>query len=239
MTLNVLNDRSCTRLCGAQTTFSRQRSLEERALVLGEVVLGERARAAGADVVVRVLLHPVEREDAVPRSREHRLVDVGRVDARAVVEALLGEQDRERVDLFAGRAAGDPDARERIGAQERHDLLAERAVERRVAEHRRDVDREVEQQALHHARVVQQPLEQAGDRLSALGVDAPPDPTPQRRTRVLPEVEAVLPVDAFEQQLELERLEIQPPLGRSCCGSPTCTATPASAREAGRCRPAS
>ena len=32
--------------------------------------------------------------------------------------------------------------------------------------------------------------------------------------RVLPEVEAVLAIDALEEQLELERLGLQPPLGR-------------------------
>ena len=153
-----------------------QRPREERALVAGDVVLGERPVAAGADVVLRVLLHLVEREDAGSRPLEHDLVDVGRVDARAVVEALLGEQDREREDLLAGRAAGDPDARERIGAQQRHDLLAEREVEGRVAEHRGDVDREVEQQPLHHGGVVQDPLLQARDVAEPLDADAAPEP---------------------------------------------------------------
>ena len=88
-------------------------------------------------------------------------------------------------------------------------------VERRVAEHRRDVDREVEQQPLHARRVVQHPLEQA--RRSSRAPSAWTRRQTRRfseRGRVLAEVEAVLPVDAFEQQLELERLEIQPPLGR-------------------------
>ena len=87
-----------------------QRAGEAGAVVAGDVVLGERARAAGADVVLRVLLHLVEREDAEPGDVDHGLVDVGRVDTDAIGEARLGEQDRERVDLLARRAAGDPES---------------------------------------------------------------------------------------------------------------------------------
>ena len=47
-----------------------------------------------------------------------------------------------------------------------------------------------------------------------LRVHATPHTALQRGWRVLAEVEAVLAVDALEQQLELERLGLQPPLGR-------------------------
>ena len=60
--------------------------VEERAVVAREVVLGERARAARREVVLRVLLHLLERKDAEPRALEHGLVDVRRVDPRAVEE---------------------------------------------------------------------------------------------------------------------------------------------------------
>jgi hypothetical protein len=59
------------------------------------VVLRELVRAARTDVVLRVLLDLVELEDAEARSLQNLLVDVGRVDARPVVEAGLLEQDRE------------------------------------------------------------------------------------------------------------------------------------------------
>src|SRR4029450_7467836 len=41
-----------------------------------------------------------------------------------------------------------------------------------------------------------------------LGVNATPDPPPQRGWGVLTEVEAVPPVDAFEQELELDLIEV-------------------------------
>src|SRR5207248_5234186 len=65
--------------------------VEERAVVGSHVVLGERAAAPGPDVVVGVLLHPVERIDACARLLEYELVDVGGVDAGPVVETVLAE----------------------------------------------------------------------------------------------------------------------------------------------------
>ena len=55
-----------------------------------------------------------------------------------------------------------------------------------------------------HARVVQHLLLQRRHRLQALGVIAPPHAPAQRRRGVAAEVEPVVPVDALEQQLELE-----------------------------------
>jgi hypothetical protein len=190
-----------------------ERAIEQRSLVLREVVVGERRRPAGADVVLRVFLHLLEREHALACAREHDFVDVGRVDPRTVVQTLFLEQDRERVDLLARRASCDPDARERIRAEQRHDVVAKRDVERRVAEHRGDVDGKVEQQPLHHVGVMKDALDQRGDGLEPLGQHAAPHPSLERRRRVLAKVESVLAVDGLEKQLELERLEIQPPLG--------------------------
>ena len=59
----------------------RKRLVEERSTVLRRVVLGERPLAAGADVVVGVFLHPLERKDSGLRSLQHHFVDVGGVDA--------------------------------------------------------------------------------------------------------------------------------------------------------------
>jgi len=61
---------------------------------------------------------------------------------------------------------------------------------------------------------VQHLVEQPCDRARVLRLHSPPHAAFERRRGVLPEVEAVLPIDAFEEQLELDGLEIQPPLGR-------------------------
>src|SRR5690349_21450418 len=58
--------------------------VEQGAAVGRDVVLRECLLSTRADVVVGVLLHPVERVDRRARLVEHDLVDVGRVDARSV-----------------------------------------------------------------------------------------------------------------------------------------------------------
>src|SRR3954447_8610952 len=73
----------------------RQLAHEAHVVVRGEVVLGEVSLAPRTQVVLRVLLHALEREHAFACGRQHVLVDVGCVDARAVVQALLAQQDRE------------------------------------------------------------------------------------------------------------------------------------------------
>src|SRR5262249_36672391 len=57
----------------------RERAVEQSALVLREVVLGERPLPAGGDVVLGVLLHLLEREDSLARTLENGFVDVRRV----------------------------------------------------------------------------------------------------------------------------------------------------------------
>jgi hypothetical protein len=140
---------------------------------------------------------------------EHGVVDVRRVDAGAVVEPLLAEDDREREGLLPGRAARVPDPHERIGPQERHDLLAERGEERRVAEHRRDVDRQVEEQPLHRRGIVEDLLLERRQRRHSLGAGAAPQPPLERRPRVAAKVEPVVLVDALEEQARLDPLEIR------------------------------
>ena len=66
-----------------------QRAVEPGALVGGDVVLGELLRAARGEVVLGVLLHLLEREEALLCLLDDRLVDVRRVDAAALVEAFL------------------------------------------------------------------------------------------------------------------------------------------------------
>jgi len=59
---------------------------------------------------------------------------------------------------------------------------------------------------------VQHLLLEPGDALQALGVDASPEPAPERSGRVLAEVEPVAPVDALEQQVDLDPLDLLPGL---------------------------
>ena len=72
-----------------------------------------------------------------------------------------------------------PDAHEGVGAQERHDLLAERQVEAGSRNMEVTLTVEREQQPLHARRVVQHPLLQPGDARQPLGLhhvaDAPPE----------------------------------------------------------------
>ena len=77
----------------------------------------------------------------------------------------------------------------------------------RIAEHGRGVDGEVEEQPLHALPVVQHFLLQPRDRAQPLGVDALPDPPPQRRHRVVAEVEAVVAVDPLGEEPDLDLLE--------------------------------
>src|SRR6266566_3042432 len=58
----------------------RQRLVEERSPVLCGVVLGERSLAARANVVVGVLLHPLQRKDPSFRALQHHLIDIRRVN---------------------------------------------------------------------------------------------------------------------------------------------------------------
>ena len=50
----------------------------------------------------RRFANPVERVHAFPRLLEHELVDVSRIDPRAVVEIVLGEEDIPDIPLDLG-----------------------------------------------------------------------------------------------------------------------------------------
>src|SRR4029079_2927071 len=102
-----------------------------------------------------------------------------------------------------------PDAGERGCVQCRDDLLPEGDVERRVAEHRRDVDREGDEQARHDRRIVEQAGLQLAQRAQALGMHPAVEAPLQRRPRVLAEVEAVAAEHRLEQEVDLELLELR------------------------------
>src|SRR6185436_7379532 len=95
------------------------------------------------------------RKNARLRFLQNGFIDVGRVDAAAVVETLLVKEDRHRVDLFARRTSGVPDADEWIRAEQRDHFLPECEVESRIAKHRGRVDGEIEEEALHARGIVQ------------------------------------------------------------------------------------
>jgi hypothetical protein len=88
-------------------------------------------------------------------------------------------------------------------------VLRERHVEVRVAEHRRDVDREVTKQPRHAGGIVEDTLRQRRDRGQLLLANPPPHAPPQRGGCVLAEVVPVVPVNALEEQLQLDPLEIE------------------------------
>jgi hypothetical protein len=185
-----------------------QGGVEAGAVVGGHVVLGKGARSARGQVVLGVLPHLLQREDAVAGPGQHRLVDVGGVDAGALQQPLLGQQDGERERLLAGGAARVPDAEEGIGAQHGHHRVAEGEVEAGVAEHGGDVDGQVEQQPFHARGVVEEPLQQPRQGGQAFELAPPGQPPPQRRPGVVPEVEPVAPEHRLQQQVQLDLFQV-------------------------------
>ena len=137
--------------------------------------------------------------------RERVLVDVGRVEQRALLEPFLAEQDDEGIELLAAAAAGDPDLERRIGAQVRHHLLADRPEIGRVAEHLADLHGQVAQQRGEHARdrAAGFPAARrsvAKPQLLARLLQAPLD----RGHGVVAEIVVVSPIQRFQQQLDFD-----------------------------------
>ena len=102
-----------------------------------------------------------------------------------------------------------PDPNERIGAQQRNDGGAEHHVELRIPEHRRDVHGQVQQQPLHRILIVQHTRLELRDVRELLRLDSLPQPATNRRVRVRSEIEAVLPEDSLQQELDLHALELR------------------------------
>src|SRR5688572_2354868 len=74
----------------------RERLVEERPSVLREIVIGECPFPTCSDVILRVFLHSIERKNPFFRFLKHHLIDVGRIDAAAIVETFLLQKDRQR-----------------------------------------------------------------------------------------------------------------------------------------------
>ena len=98
---------------------------------------------------------------------EYPLVHVGCVNAGPAEDAGFVEQYGQRVDLLARRAAGDPDPRRWVCAEQGDDLFAYAPHQLRVAEHARHVEADRAQEALHAGGVVEDPVLVGGHGLHA------------------------------------------------------------------------
>src|SRR6476659_2490267 len=67
----------------------RETRRKQRAVVFRYVVIRERALTTGGDVVLRVLLHSIERKDSRFCFLKHDFIDVCRINARPLVKPLL------------------------------------------------------------------------------------------------------------------------------------------------------
>jgi hypothetical protein len=150
---------------------------------------------------------PVERVDAGARGPQRLRVDVSGVDQRAREQPVLVEEDGERVDLFAGAAAGDPHPRGRVGGKRRQHVGTQRAEVGRVAEELADRDGQNRKQPGKRRRIAQRRVLQILDRGHAERVERAGDAAPHRRPRVLPEVIGVALVHGLEQGVELGVLD--------------------------------
>ena len=93
---------------------------------------------------------------------------------------MLAHQDRQRKDLFAGRAARDPDPHAVAGVlaleQARDDLFLEYLERVGIPEKARDVDQQVAKQGRYLARVALEPLDVVIDRVDTQHVHPAVDP---------------------------------------------------------------
>ena len=188
-----------------------QAAVERHLAVGGGVVVGERRGPARLLVGMAHGRRAIDGVDARLGGAERGVVDVGRVEDGAVEEPFLGEEDRERVDLLAGRAPGDPDLERGIRREHRHDGTPERAIEGRVAEELAHADREIRQELHDRVVVVQDPVLQHRDRRTIERGERLLDAPPQRRAGVAPKIVLPTGVDRLQQEIDLE---IGPALGR-------------------------
>jgi len=138
---------------------------------------------------------------------EHALVDVGRVDARALIDARFLQHDGGGENFFAGGAAGVPNAKARVGFQDRHHAMAQGREEARVAKHRGHVNRQVAHQALEELFVAQHAALQFGDGGAVFPPHALQDAAPQRPLRVAAVVELVAREERVQQRRDFDLLD--------------------------------
>ena len=217
-----------TRSWREKTILLPQALLQDDRVVARHVVIGQGPLAPGAQVVGGVLLDEVGRVHARQRGLERGGRQVRGVDAGALQQPLLVEEDGGRIGLLAARAARVPDPDERRAPQRRDHLLPERQVEGRIPEHRGDVDAEGRERPLHHRGVPQRERLQRRAGAQALGAEHLPHAPRDGGARVPPEVVAVVPVDRLEEGFELDAL------GGCRVGGPGPHVTRASPRDSGR-----
>ena len=124
-------------------------TVDDGAIVLGRVIVRKRGLASRLIVTLTVFAHGVQGENPVPGLAQGGVVQIGRVDAATIVEALLGQQDGHGIDLLPGGTSGVPDADERIGAEHGNDVPAEVRVEIGLPEHGCGVHGHGHEEALH------------------------------------------------------------------------------------------
>ena len=202
--------------------------VEHRRTVGRGIVLRERRAAAGSAMVLRELRDAVEFVDAGLGALAGGGADVGGVEQRALLEAFLAEQDGQRVQLLAVGAARHPDLQRGIGAQVRHDLLAQRPVIVGIAEHLAHLDGEEADQLRQHRRIVQHAIlerRQGGAAELFLGVA---QAAADRVGGVAAEVVVIAAVQRLEQKRHLDVV------GRLHGGTPSAASRRAPARAACR-----
>ena len=183
-----------------------QALVEHRPAIARRIMIRERSPAARGAVVLGELRDAIQRIDAGLRPLERGGADVGAVEEGPLLQPLLAEQDGERIEFLAVRAARDPHLERREGAQMRHHLFADRAEIGRVAEHLAHLDGEEAHQLGEQRRLAQHPPLQLRQGIAAEARLRPLQPPPQRAARIAAKVMVIAPPDRVEQQLELQRV---------------------------------
>ena len=178
--------------------------VEHHAAIGGGVIVRQRATGAGARMVLGESRHPRHVEHARLGGAQRVRVDVGGVDQGAVQQAFFLQQDGQRIHLFPRAAPGHPDLERRVGAQQRHHLLAQRLEVAGVAEHVAHLHGEVFEQRREHGGLVQHAVLQLRQRLAVKLHQRRRQPPLERRLRVAPEVIVVAVVDGVDQQALLD-----------------------------------
>src|SRR5262249_12512599 len=148
-----------------------------------------------------------------PRLIQCVLVHVRGVDLhsrpKALDAELLGQQDRERVGLLAGRGAGAPHADQTIGRRAlddlRDDLLAEVLPGGEIAVEARDVDQDRVEQESELFRVDLEIVDVVGEARDVDRLHPLENPAHQARALVGREVEPARALQVVEERLEFRR----------------------------------
>src|SRR6202167_6092976 len=128
------------------------------------------------------------------------LIDVGRIEQCPVFQTLFAEQNHERIELFPGAAAGDPDLQRRVGAEMGNDSLPNCPEIGGIAKHLADLNRQVSEELRQHCTVVQQPVLHGGGGRKTEVIASPLQTTLERGHGVSTKVKVVLLEQRLQQQ---------------------------------------